>query len=104
MVMFYQTQGDIGIWLVSLNLQSHPDIAFSASMLSQFISSPRTTHQDAILHICHFEILPKGTPGQFISYNDHNQCEIRGFSCTNWDDYPIDQRSTSEQCVFVSGN
>ena len=52
------------------------DIAFSVSVVSQFMSFPRTSHWDAILHILKYL---KGAPGRGILYSDHGHNKREGF-------------------------
>ncbi|RVX07808.1 Retrovirus-related Pol polyprotein from transposon RE1 [Vitis vinifera] len=59
----------------------HPDIAFSMSMVSQFMHASGPEHFEAIYRILRYL---KGTP--------------------DWAESIVDRRSTSRYCSFVSGN
>ncbi|XP_031275449.1 uncharacterized protein LOC116133918 [Pistacia vera] len=52
---------------------TRPDIAFSVSVVSQFMSSPRTSHWDAVLHILKYL---KGALGHGILYSDHGHNKV----------------------------
>lgn len=69
---------------------TRPDIAFSVSVVSQFMSSPRTTHWDAILRIMKYL---KGAPGRGLVYKDHGHFEIEGFSDADWAGDALDRES-----------
>lgn len=72
--------------------------AFSASVVSQFMSSPWTTHweRETILHILMYLY---GAPcyGVFWDRN-HGHTTMEGFSMTDWDGSLVDGRSTYSQC------
>ncbi|GAB2272014.1 hypothetical protein Dimus_038946 [Dionaea muscipula] len=80
---------------------TRPDIAFSVSVVSQFMSHPRTPHWKAALHILKYI---KGHPNRGLLYSDHGHCRIKGFSDADWAGSPSDRRSTSGYCVFVGEN
>ncbi|XP_031277632.1 secreted RxLR effector protein 161-like [Pistacia vera] len=78
-----------------------PDIAFLVSVASQFMSSLRTSHWDAILHILKYL---KGAPGRGILYSDHGYNKVKGFSDADWAGSSVDRRSLTGFCVFFRGN
>ena len=80
---------------------THLDITFSMSLVSQFLTQPRTTCWDVILH---FLIYLKGALGSGIAYNDHDHCRIEGFINADWVGYPMNRRSTFGYCIFFGGN
>ncbi|KAJ9542741.1 LOW QUALITY PROTEIN: hypothetical protein OSB04_029247 [Centaurea solstitialis] len=80
---------------------TRPDIAFPVSVVSQFMSSPRTTHWDAVCHILKYL---KGAPGYGIKYQNHGHHDIEGFTDADYDGDPTSRRSTTGYCVFVGGN
>ncbi|XP_031256490.1 DNA topoisomerase 3-alpha-like [Pistacia vera] len=77
------------------------DIAFSVSVVSQFMSSPRTYHWDAVLHILKYL---KGAPGREILYSDHGHNKVEGFLDADWAGSSVDRRSVTGFCVFVGRN
>ncbi|KAJ9544458.1 hypothetical protein OSB04_024165 [Centaurea solstitialis] len=80
---------------------TRPDIAFPVSVVSQFMSSPRTPHWEAVRHILKYW---KGAPGLGILYQNHNHHVIEGFTDADYDGDPTNRRSTTGYCVFVGGN
>ncbi|KAJ9564855.1 LOW QUALITY PROTEIN: hypothetical protein OSB04_000821 [Centaurea solstitialis] len=80
---------------------TRPDIAFPVSVVSQFMSSPRTPHWEAVRHI--LKNL-KGAPGLGILYQNHGHHVIEGFTDADYDGDPTSRRSTTGYCVFVGRN
>ncbi|XP_022893084.1 uncharacterized protein LOC111407681 [Olea europaea var. sylvestris] len=64
-------------------------IAFPVSVVSQFISSSRTSHWNALTHILKYL---KGALGRGILYRDHGHCRVEGFSNANGVGSPVDRR------------
>ncbi|XP_043697023.1 uncharacterized protein LOC122647766 [Telopea speciosissima] len=60
---------------------TRPDIAFPVSMVSQFLSSPRTTHWDVVIRI--LQCLKKA-PGRGVVYQHHGHSRVDGFSDADW--------------------
>ena len=52
---------------------TRPDIAFSVSVISQFLQSPCDSHWDAMIRILRYI---KGTPGQGVLYENRGQTQI----------------------------
>ncbi|KAL3502088.1 hypothetical protein ACH5RR_036537 [Cinchona calisaya] len=80
---------------------TRPDITYPVSIMSQFMSSPRTTHWAALEQIlCYL----KGVPRRGILYSNHSHSRIECFSDADWTCSKIDRRSTTGYCVFVGDN
>ena len=80
---------------------TRPDIAYSVSVLSQYMSSPIVGHWTAVEHIlCYL----KEAPRCGISYKKHGHNKIECFPDTDWVGSKKDRRSTSGYCVFFGGN
>lgn len=80
---------------------TRPDIAYSVSIVSQFMSSPTVHHWTALEQIlCYL----KKAPGRGILYANHGHTHIECFSDADWAGSKVDRRSTSGYCVFVGGN
>ncbi|KAL4021295.1 hypothetical protein IC575_020089 [Cucumis melo] len=80
---------------------TQPDIAYSVSVVSQFMSSPTVDHWAAVEQIlCYL----KAAPGRGILYKDHGHTRVECFSDADWAGSREDSRSSSEYCVFVGGN
>ncbi|GAV77752.1 hypothetical protein CFOL_v3_21222, partial [Cephalotus follicularis] len=80
---------------------TRPNIAFAVSVVSQFLSSPRSSHWDAIIRILRYL---KGSPGRGLLYCEHGHHQVEGFSDADWAGSPSDRRPTTGYCVFVGGN
>ncbi|GAV77907.1 LOW QUALITY PROTEIN: hypothetical protein CFOL_v3_21375, partial [Cephalotus follicularis] len=78
-----------------------PDIAFPVNVVSQFLSSPRSSHWDAVIRILRYL---KGSPGRGLLYCDHGHHRVEGFYDADWAGYPSDIMSTTSYCVYVGGN
>ncbi|KAM7509738.1 hypothetical protein LguiB_008613 [Lonicera macranthoides] len=80
---------------------TRPDIAYSVSVMSQFMSSPTIHHWEVLEQIlCYL----KGAPGRGILYANHGHTRIEGFSDADWAGSKVDRKSTSGYCIFVGGN
>lgn len=60
---------------------SRPNITFVVHTLSQFMSSPRTPHMQAVHHLLRYL---KGTHGQGLLYSTTSSLQLRGFSDSDW--------------------
>ena len=80
---------------------THPYIAFSVSVVRQYISSPTFDHWATIEQIlCYL----KGAPGCGILYNNHGHNRLECFTNADWVGFKKDRRSTLGYYVFVEGN
>ena len=78
-----------------------PDIAYSVSVLSQYMSSSTVSHWVAMEHIlCYL----KEALGCGILYKKYGHTGIECFLDTNWAGSKEDKRSTSGYYVFFGGN
>ena len=80
---------------------TRPDIAYSVSVVSQYMSSPTVDHWKTVEQILGYL---KGAPGRGILYSNHGHNKIECFSEADWAGCKEDRRSTSGYCVFVGGN
>ncbi|GAB2268972.1 N-alpha-acetyltransferase 16, NatA auxiliary subunit [Dionaea muscipula] len=80
---------------------TRPNIAFSVSVVSQFIVDPRTPHWKAAVHILRYVM---GHQSKGLFYRDHGYRRIEGFFDADWTRSPSDRRSTTGYCVFIGGN
>jgi len=79
---------------------TRPDIAYSVSIVSQFMSSPTVQHWAALEQIlCYL----KGAPGRGLLYGNNGHTNIECFSDAHWAGSKADRRSTTGYCVFVGG-
>ena len=80
---------------------THPDIAYSVNVLSQYMPSPTVSHWVAVEHIlCYL----KEAPRCGILYKKNGYTKIECFSNTDWVGYKDDRKSIFGRCVFVGGN
>ena len=82
-------------------LHTRPDIAFSVSMVSQFMHSPNSKHFEAVYRILRYL---KGTPGKGLLYKAQGHLKIEAYTDADWAGCIEDRRSTSGYCTFVGGN
>ena len=62
---------------------TRPDIVYSVSVLTRYMSSPTISHSTAVEHIlCYL----KEAPGRGILYKKHEHTRIECFSNANWHD------------------
>ncbi|KAJ7963920.1 Retrovirus-related Pol polyprotein from transposon TNT 1-94 [Quillaja saponaria] len=98
---------------------TRPDIAFATSMVSQFLSQPRTSHWNAVIRILRYL---KTAPGKGLLYKNHghtlvrghgrghtlvhkhNSTPVQGYSDADWAGSQFDRRSTTGYCIFLGGN
>ena len=80
---------------------TRPDIAYSFSVVSQYLSAPMVDHWATIEQIlCYL----KGASGRGILYSNHGHNRIECLSNADWARSKEDRRSSSGYCVFVGGN
>jgi hypothetical protein len=74
------------------------DIAYSMSVLSQFMEKPHEIHWNAAKEILKYL---KGTLDYGIKYTDASDIELTGYSDSDWDGNLDDQRSTIGYAVGI---
>ncbi|GJZ74988.1 retrovirus-related pol polyprotein from transposon TNT 1-94 [Tanacetum coccineum] len=77
------------------------NIVFSVSVVSQFLTAPRTSHWDVVTQILGYL---KVTPRLGILYANHGHHIVEGFTDADYVGCPNNSRSTTGYCVFVGGN
>ena len=80
---------------------TRPDIAYSVSVVSQYMLSPTLDHWAAVKQILYYL---KRASGRGILYSNHGYNRLECFTDANWAGSKKDKRSTSGYCVFVGGN
>ena len=80
---------------------THPDIAFSMSVVSQFMHSPYDEHLDAIFRILRYL---KSTSGKGLFFKKGDQRTIEAYTDIDWAGSITNRRSTSGYCTFVWGH
>ncbi|GJZ73085.1 retrovirus-related pol polyprotein from transposon RE1 [Tanacetum coccineum] len=77
---------------------TRPDIAFPVSVVSQFLTAPRTSHWDVVTQILGYL---KGTPGLGILYANHGHYIAEGFTDADYAGCPNTSRFTTGYYVFL---
>ncbi|GAV70213.1 hypothetical protein CFOL_v3_13711, partial [Cephalotus follicularis] len=80
---------------------TRPDIGFFVSVVSQFMSSPRSTNMDAVMRILQYL---KKAFGKGVLFQNHGHTDVEGYFDADWAGSPSNKKSTSGYCVFVGGN
>ncbi|KAM0990118.1 hypothetical protein ACFX2C_008680 [Malus domestica] len=80
---------------------TRPDIAYVASVVSQFMHSHNEAHMDAVIRILRYLKIALGK-GLVFSKNGH--LNVEGYTYTDWADSITDPQSTSGCFTFVGGN
>lgn len=77
---------------------TRPDIAHAVHLVSQFMSTPRSTHYAAVLRILRYV---KGTLFHGLHFSSKSSLELRAYSDADWAGDPTDRRSTTGFCFFL---
>ena len=80
---------------------TRPDIAFSVSVVSQFMHAPYEEHLEAVHRILRYL---KATPGKGLFFKKTNDKDVAIFTDADWAGSIIDRKSTSGYCTYVWGN
>ena len=71
---------------------TRPDIAYTVSLVSQFMHNPSEVHMEAALRV--FRYL-KSSPGRGIIFSKNDHLNIIGYPDTDWVGNLTDRKSTS---------
>lgn len=80
---------------------THPDIAHTVSVVSQFMHNPSEDHMDAVTRILRYL---KSSPGKELMFSKNSHLIINGYTDADWAGNISDRRSTSRYFMFVGGN
>jgi hypothetical protein len=80
---------------------TRPDIAFSVSVVSQFMHAPYEEHLEAVHRILRYL---KATPGKGLFFKKTDDKNVAIFTDADWAGSIIDRKSTSGYCTYVWGN
>ncbi|GAU46782.1 hypothetical protein TSUD_351810 [Trifolium subterraneum] len=80
---------------------TRPDISFAIQQLSQFLSSPTTTHFDTACRVVRYL---KGSPGRGLFFPRQSPLQLLGFADADWANCADTRRSTSGYCFFIGSS
>ncbi|XP_068645285.1 uncharacterized mitochondrial protein AtMg00810-like [Aristolochia californica] len=80
---------------------TRPDISYAVHVVSQFASTPRTTHWTAVLRILHYL---RGTVHRGLLFSSTSDLVLTGYSDADWAGDPTDQKSTTGYCIFLGNS
>ncbi|XP_016191782.1 uncharacterized protein LOC107632628 [Arachis ipaensis] len=80
---------------------TRPEITFAVNKVSQFMHTPLKSHWKAVKRILRYLA---GTIDYGLMLQRTNECQIYGFSDSDWDSDIDDRKSTSGFCVFLGPN
>ena len=77
---------------------TRPDIPYVVHLVSQFLSTPHSTHYVAVIHIlCYI----KGTIFHGLHFSAHSTLDLCAYSDADWAGDPTDRHSTTGFCFFL---
>ncbi|RVX16840.1 Retrovirus-related Pol polyprotein from transposon RE1 [Vitis vinifera] len=80
---------------------TRPDIAYSVSVISQFMHDPREPHLQAAYRVLHYL---KGNPEKGILFKKNNTLALEAYTDADYAGSLVDRRSTTGYCTFLGGN
>ncbi|KAE8661030.1 Importin subunit beta-1 [Hibiscus syriacus] len=80
---------------------TRPDIAFSVSVISQYMHAPKEKHLEAVYRMLRYL---KGTNGNGLHFKKNTSRDIELYTDADWAGSVSDTRSTSGYCSYVWGN
>ena len=81
--------------------QTRPDICFSVSVVSQYMTNPNEEHLEVVYQILRYL---KMTPGKGLYFRKGTNKGIEVYSDADWARSVQDKRSTTGYCTYVWGN
>ena len=80
---------------------TRPDIAYSVSMISQFMHDPRESHLQAAYRLLHYL---KSNPGKGTIFKRNDNLTLEAYTDADYAGFMMDRRSTTGYCTFLGGN
>ncbi|RVX16791.1 Retrovirus-related Pol polyprotein from transposon RE1 [Vitis vinifera] len=77
------------------------DVAYSVSVISQFMHDPREPHLQAAYRVLHYL---KGNSGKGILFKKNNTLALEAYTDANYAGSLVDRRSTTGYRTFLGGN
>ena len=81
--------------------RTRPDLAYSLSVVSQYMHSPSEEHMKAVFRILQYL---KSSPGKGIMFTKGASLFVEGYTDADWAGSIDDRRSTAGYLTFVGGN
>ena len=91
-------------WLVGRLIylaHTRPDIAYSMSVINQFMHDQREIHLQATYRVLHYL---KAHPGKGILFKKTSDIALAIYTNADFVGSPLDRRSTTGSCTFLGGN
>ena len=80
---------------------SHPDITYTITKLSQYMSKPRVPHLNALRRLLRYL---KSSPSQGLLFFSFSQPMLMAYADANWGNCPNTGRSVTSYCVFLGNS
>ena len=80
---------------------TRPDIAYSVTVISQFMHDPREPRLQAAYRVLNFL---KGNPKKGILFKKNDTLALEAYIDVDYAGSIVDRRSTTEYCTFLGGN
>ncbi|KAJ8773867.1 hypothetical protein K2173_008330 [Erythroxylum novogranatense] len=80
---------------------TRPDISFAVQQLSQFMTSPTTSHLQAAHRVLRYL---KQSPGQGLFFRRNSPLKICAFSDSDWGTCPDSRKSITGYCIFLGSS
>ena len=80
---------------------TRPDIAYSVSVISQFMHDPREPHLQDAYRVLHYL---KGNPEKGILFKKNDTLALEAYTDADYVGSIVDRRSTTGYCTFLGGN
>lgn len=77
---------------------TRPDISYSVQHLSQFVSSPKIPHMQAVMRLLGYL---KGTINKGLFYPIQCHLQVTGFSDADWASCLMTRKSLTGYCFFL---
>ena len=80
---------------------TRPDIAYSVSVINQFMHDPREPHLQATYRVLHYLQV---NPEKGILFKKNNTLTLEAYTDANYAGSIVDRKSTTGYCTFLGGN
>ncbi|XP_059277718.1 uncharacterized mitochondrial protein AtMg00810-like [Lycium ferocissimum] len=80
---------------------TRPDIAYSVSLVSQFMHDPRDPHMEAVFRILQYL---KSAPGKGLLFSRHDHLKIEAFTDADWAGISTIEDLHPDSCTLVGGS